>query len=158
LDLDSGRHPDAPDALLQNPLGREPSKEWLAWAEREGVDLINIKIAPPGTDKTFYAFQPVNMKVWRIDNNRFDNLQQELRGCKNLELPSRWEGPLVQKDAASGTYDDKLTVSFLFMTQEGTCGAIQIQPPVTRPMVPGAPASTDGGLHYKFIDEGSAPD
>ncbi|HUT90393.1 MAG TPA: M56 family metallopeptidase, partial [Thermoguttaceae bacterium] len=68
LDLDTGRHPKPPDELVEKSAGHEPSKQLLAWAEREGVDLINVRITPPGSDETFYAFQPVGMTVWRVEN------------------------------------------------------------------------------------------
>jgi hypothetical protein len=84
------------------------------------------------------------MKVWRIENSRFDHIERELHEGKQLKLPAPWEGPLAQIDEKSGRYDDKLTVSFLFITKEGTCGAMQIRSPL------GAPYS-QGGLHYKFI-------
>jgi beta-lactamase regulating signal transducer with metallopeptidase domain len=154
LDLDSGRHPCPPKGLLTATARHEPSKELLAWAEQEGVDLVNVKITPPGSDKTFYAFKPLGMKVWRIENSRFANIQKELRESKRLDLPAPWQGPLALIDQKSGKHDDKLTVSFLFITREGTCGAIQLQAPLSRELVPGTPTrSVPGGLRYKLIYE-----
>ena len=66
LDLDTGRLPNPPANLLKNSPGHEPSRDLLAWAEREGVDLINIKIKS-SDGKWFYAFKPLGMKVWRIE-------------------------------------------------------------------------------------------
>ena len=153
LDLDTGRHARPPEELVKKSTGQGLSTELLAWAEREGVDLINIRITPPGSDHSFYAFEPVGMKVWRIENNRFDNLHKELRERQRLELPAPWQGPLVQLDEKSGRYDDKLTASFLFITKEGTCGAIRLESPLSIKMVPGMPVMAGGGLQIRFIYE-----
>ena len=155
-DLDSGRYPRPPQELVKNSPGHEPSKELLAWAEQEGVDLINIKITPLGSGKPYYAFLPVGMKVWRIANDRFDDLEKELRKSKTLELPAPWEGPLAQVDEKSGAYDEKLIASFLFITKEGTCGAIQLKSPLSEKFVPGTPVMRNGGMLVKFICEGEA--
>ena len=118
------RLPNPPANLVKNLRGHEPSSDLLAWAEREGVDLINIKIKS-SDGKWFNAFKPLGMKVWRIENTRFDGIETELRKSQQLKLPAPWEGPLAQIDEKSGQYDAKLTASFL-ITKEGTCGAIQI--------------------------------
>ena len=127
----------------------------LAWAQQEGVNLITIKIAPPGSDKSYYAFKPLGMKVWRIENDRFENVQSELRRSKRLELPAPWEGLLAQIDEKTGAWDENLTVSFLFITNKGTCGAIQIQPPVSQEPASG-PARKRAGVRYHFIYEEDA--
>ena len=116
LDLDTGRRPNPPANLAKNSPGHEPSRDLLAWAEREDVDLINIKIKS-SDGKWFYAFKPLGMKVWRIENSRFDGIETELRESKQLKLPAAWEGPLAQIDEKSGQYDGKLTASFLFITK-----------------------------------------
>ncbi len=150
LDLDSGRQPNPPSELIKNSSGNEPSKELLAWAEREGVDLVTITVKPSGSDKSYYAFKPLDMKVWRIENDRYEHLQQELSKGKKIELPAPWQGLLATVDEKTGKYGDKLTASFLFITKEGTCGAIQLRAPLS-----GGPY-TGGGLRYQFIYEGDA--
>jgi beta-lactamase regulating signal transducer with metallopeptidase domain len=155
LDLDSGRLPNPPQDLLEISPNGETSKELLAWAEREGVDLITVKTALPGSDRRVYAFLPLGMKVWRIDNDRFDNLQNELCDANKVSLPEPWKGLMAQVDEKTGKFDEKLTVSFLFITKEGTCGALQIQSPISRELRPGMPVGGRGGWHYKFIYERS---
>ncbi len=154
-DLDTGRYANPPAELIKSSQPNQPSPDLLAWAEREGVDLINIKLKA-SDGKPYYAFQPVGMKVWRIDNARYAHIEDELRTNNKFELPPLWRGPLAQVDERTGEYDEKLTVSFLFITREGTCGAMQLQAPLSRPMAPGSAAYTNGGLHYKFIYEGAA--
>ena len=153
LDLDSGRRPSPPPEVVKNSPHGEPSPELLAWAEREGVDLITVKTKLPGGEKPAYAFQPLGMKVWRIDNARFDNLQNELcHGDKN-NLGKPWTGLIAQIDEKSGKFDDSLTASYLFITKEGICGALQLQSPLSREPVPGTRAPQSGGWRYQFIYE-----
>ncbi len=153
LDLDSGRLPSPAKALVEESTADQPSEALLAWADREGVDLINVEFDLPGSDKSLLAFKPLAMKVWRIENSRFANIQKELGESEEFELPAPWEGPLAPIDQQTGEYDEKSTASFLFITREGTCGAIQIQSPVSRKLVPGTATHVGGGVHYKFIFE-----
>ena len=153
FDLDSGRYPSPPKELIENSRDGEPSKELLAWAEQEGVDLIVVKTKLPGSDRPVYAFQPVGMKVWRIDNARFDRLQNELCYGDKSSFSDVWNGLIAQIDEKSGKFDDKLTASFLFVTKEGICGAIQLQSPLSQEPVHGTPVGHKGGWHYKFIYE-----
>ena len=83
------------------------------------------------------------------------DLQEELRRSKSLELPAAWKGPLAQLDERTGAYDEKLTVSFLFITREGVCGAVQIRPPMSRPSSPGTPVEISGGVLYRYVYEDS---
>jgi beta-lactamase regulating signal transducer with metallopeptidase domain len=153
LDLDSGKHPVPDGKLLDDSPEDKPSKELLNWASKEGVDLINVKIKQSGDEKSFYAFQPVGMKVWRIANDRYENLADEVRKSNKIKLPSPWEGPMAQLDEKTGKYDENLTASYLFVTKKGTCGAMQLQPPLSRELIPGSPTPAEGGLHYQFIYE-----
>jgi beta-lactamase regulating signal transducer with metallopeptidase domain/protocatechuate 3,4-dioxygenase beta subunit/Leucine-rich repeat (LRR) protein len=150
-DLDSGRLPIPPQELVKTSINGEPSKELIAWAEREGVDLIVVKTKLPGSDKREYAFAPLGMKVWRIDNGFFDNLQDELNAQGKIGRP--WTGPIAQIDEKTGKYDAAMTASYLFITKEGICGALQLQSPLATEPAPGTPAPRTGGWHYKFISD-----
>ena len=156
VDLDTGRCPIPPPELVKHCQGHEPSQELLAWASQERVNLITTKITPPGSDKSYYAFKPLGLKVWRLDNGRFDNIQNELHRSKRFELAEPWKGLLAQIDEKSGALDENLTVSFLFITSRGTCGTIQIQPPVppgSRELTSG-PIPKRGRVRYWFVYEG----
>jgi hypothetical protein len=153
LDLDSGRNPSPPQEVITASSNGEPSNELLAWAEREGVDLITVKTKLPGDDKLVYAFKPVGMKVWRIDNDRFNDLQNYLSYGETKDLQKPWNGLMAEVDETTGKFNDKLAVSFLFITKEGTCGAFQIQSPISPTILPGMPAGDHGGWHYRFIYE-----
>ena len=146
LDLDTGKLPNPPAKLVKESVGHQPSPALLAWAEKENVNLVCMKIkASDGT--WFYAWKPLGMKVWRIDNSRYDGLAKELRQGGKLKLPPPWEGPLAQWDEKTGELKNDLTATFLFITKRGTCGALQIKGPL------GDNPYSDCGLRYKFIYE-----
>ena len=158
LDMDSGRLPSPPQELLKGAADGVPSKELLAWAEQDGVDLIVVKTKLPGSEKPVYAFKPLGMKVWRIDNDRFDNLQTELSYGKTGPIGKPWNDMIAQIDENTGKFDDTLTASYLFITKEGICGAIRIQSPGSEAPAPVIPTTSKGGWQYKFIYERNPKD
>ena len=94
------------------------------------------------------------MKAWRIDNARFDNLEEELRKSERLELPAPWHGLLAQIDPRSGAYQADTPAAFLFITKEGTCGVVRIDLPKSySEMKLGSPYSANDGIHHRFIYE-----
>jgi hypothetical protein len=153
IDLDAGRHPSQPKDLIKNSPKDNPSPELLAWAEREGIDLLRIEIKLPNDNKTYFGFKPVGLKVWRIDNKRFKNLEKELHENKKLELPALWDGPISSLDEKTGRIDEKEPASFLFITHEGTCGAMQIRSGAVRDSTPGLPVMGPFAFEYKLIYE-----
>ena len=146
LDLDSGRNPRPSKSLIEASAEDEPSKELLDWAEREGVDLITVKVKMSGGDGWYYAFWPVGMKVWRIDNDRYDNIEKELREDESFELPKPWQGPLALIDEKTGKYEKKSTASYLFITKEGICGRLQLKGPLYQEYRPGSACMSGGGV------------
>ena len=161
LDLDTGRHPCPSQQLLETSKGSKPSMELLKWAEGEGVDLVTVKITPPGSDQSYYAFQPVGMELWRVDESRYDTLVKELRSTEEFDLPAPWAGPVAQIDTASGRHDAKLTAAFLFITREGACGVTQFMGGTTPAMRVGAVGGATPMhllLKCKFVYEDTVKD
>ena len=54
-----------------------------------------MKFKPQGSEKSYYGLQPLSMKVWRIDNSRYDHLAKELQTVEKFDLPGLWEGPIA---------------------------------------------------------------
>lgn len=139
-DFDTGRQPVPARELVDGATDGEPSEELLAWAEREGVDLVAMRSKLPGSDEPVYAFKPLGMEVWRIGNDRYDELRDKIRYQDEIVLPDPWEGLIAQIDETSGKYDGDLTAAFLFRTKNGIFGALQI-------------VAHDGWV-YSFVAEG----
>ncbi len=127
IDLDTGRMPLPPDELVKTSSPGTPSPALLSWAEKESVNLIGMKFRPKGSEKSYFAFQPHSMKVWRIDIRRYDHLEEELQKDSKLDLPEPWEGPIASLDEKSGQIDDSHPASFLFLTKRGICGTIRVR-------------------------------
>jgi beta-lactamase regulating signal transducer with metallopeptidase domain len=155
-DLDTGRHPCPPKELVKRSPEDGSDAELLAWAEREGVDLINVKIKPAGDKESHYAFLPVGMKVWQIENEEYRTFVEQLQSGTKPKLSEPWKGPLVQIDKISGKIDDDLIASFVFITREGSCGAIQLRPPLHEEPAPQSCCGPRGGLRLKFFYVGKA--
>ena len=152
FDLDSGRHPRPSKAIIEASAEGKPSKELLDWAEKEGVDLITVKVKNPDGEGFYHAFWPVGMKVWRIDSDRYDKIGKELRRDKPFELPKPWQGPLTLIDEKTGKYEKKSTASYLFITKEGICGRLRLKGPLYQEY--GVGAGGDGGMRFDFVYEG----
>ena len=151
LNLDVGRAVPRPEELLKNSPKDHPSPELLAWAAQKGVDLLRIEIKRPGDSKTYYGYQPVGMKVWKIDNKRLQNLEKELQESKKLDLPPLWEGPISSVDRQEGDIAEEKAATFLFITREGTCGTIQIRSGLFHEFVQGAPVMGPAVFEYRHI-------
>jgi hypothetical protein len=153
LNLDVGPAIPRPDAILKDSPKDHPSPELLAWATQNGVDLLRIEIKRPGDSKTYYGYQPVAMKVWKMDNERLKNLEKELQESKKLELPPLWEGPISSLDEQEGDISEEKPATFLFITRDGTCGTIQIRSGLFHPFVQGAPVMGPAVFEYDYIYE-----
>jgi beta-lactamase regulating signal transducer with metallopeptidase domain len=153
IDLDTNRILMPPPELVKSSSRGKPSPQLLAWAEREGVELIGIRFQPPGSEKSYFGFQPVGMKVWRIENSRYDNLAKELQTSKKFDLPEPWEGLIASVNEKTGQIDEHQPASFLFITRKGICGALRIKSMEKYPMPkPGTPSSEfKSPFEYQFI-------
>ncbi len=154
LNLGIHRPPSDPGELLKNSPKDHPSPELLAWAQREGVDLLRIEIKRPDDGKTYYGYQPVGMKVWKIDNKRLKNLDKELQTTKKLDLPPLWAGPISSVDRQTGDIDEEEPATFLFITRGGACGTLQIRSALVHEFVAGAAVMGSSLVEYQYIFEG----
>src|SRR5262249_8921087 len=87
LDLDANiRLAIPPKELVSASPPDEPSKELLEWADKEGIDLIGMKIQPAGSDKVFYGTKLLGTRAWRIDEASLSTLAADLQAGKPLNL------------------------------------------------------------------------
>jgi WD40 repeat protein/beta-lactamase regulating signal transducer with metallopeptidase domain/uncharacterized GH25 family protein/glutathione peroxidase-family protein len=151
LNLDVGRGIASPEELLKNSPKDHPSPELSAWAAQNGVDLLRVEIKRPGDSKTYYGYQPVGMKVWKIDNKRLKNLEKELQGSKKLDIPPPWTGPISSVDQREGDLPVEEPATFLFITREGTCGVMQIRSALFHEFIEGSPVMGPPVFEYRYI-------
>jgi len=138
LDLDSGRRGSRPAEMFRDKevtvaeqlKQRDP--EVLSWAAEEGLDLMGFVYQPPGTDENHFAIKPLGMRVWRVDNHRWDSFDKEVASNESLKLGQPADGVLMAYDAKTKKYLPDEEATFIFETREGTTGLIQIMAEVTR--------------------------
>jgi hypothetical protein len=111
MDLDTGREIKSPDEV-PTPERKKPDNVAI-WAAREGYDLRGIEYRPPGSDKTYYALQGLNLRLWQIDNRRYNTIEGELRGDRAPELGRPAGDLLMDFDPQKGTYHPENEATFL---------------------------------------------
>jgi len=134
MDLDTGREIKSPDEV-PTPERKKPDNVAI-WAAREGYDLRGIEYRPPGSDKTYYALQGLNLRLWQIDNRRYNTIEGELRGDRAPELGRPAGDLLVDFDPQTGTHHPENEATFLFVTRDGATGVLQVINLITDLFVP----------------------
>ncbi len=153
LDIDSGRDAKPPKILAALAKSPQPVPAVDEWAAAQGVDFYGIQRKLPGSDREFYVLQPVGMRVWRIDNDRYDTLQDELRSGNEFDRGKPVDGPIAQTDEA-GNYTPDERATFLLITREGSCGVLQMGRQVKKEFAVGSAVSEDDMvLRYRLIYE-----
>ncbi len=152
LDLDTGHQPVPPLELIQD-TDTMPSAALLAWAEREGVDLIGIEHTPPGGQAACRCAVPVDMRLRSVTpshpiavRRNEETVVQSLRRGTPLELPKLVPSVLFP-DASAVTI-------YAFVTREGSCGFLKLNPAAEETIVSLKPKPLGNyGLSYQFILE-----
>jgi hypothetical protein len=134
MDLDTGREIKSPDEV-PTPERKKPDNVAI-WAAREGYDLRGIEYRPPGSDKTYYALQGLNLRLWQIDDRRYNTIEGELRGDRAPELGRPAGDLLMDFDPQTGTYHPENEATFLFVTRDGATGVLQVINLITDLFVP----------------------
>jgi RNA polymerase sigma factor (sigma-70 family) len=70
LDLDTGRESGLPEHLRAAEGEPERLDDILAWAAREGFDLMGTTYLPPGSDKPHYVLRGLGLAAWQIETGR----------------------------------------------------------------------------------------
>ena len=124
LDLDTGRSGALPEHLKL--AGGQPKRldDVLAWAAREGFDLMGMEYTPPKSEKSHYVLRGLGLNAWQVETEMWGRLERELAQPEPLKMGPRIEGLLAQFDEKTGQYKAEQTATFLFQTREGGFGAI----------------------------------
>ncbi|HEX4413287.1 MAG TPA: hypothetical protein VH107_06635, partial [Lacipirellulaceae bacterium] len=132
MDLDTLREAGWPDSLGSAEKIGVDSPEVLAWAEKEGFDLVGTKYTPPGEMEPLYCLKPLGMKVWKISSDELRDLPAAMNGKQKYPMGQPVEMLVPRREVIKPPYDLKYGGdSFLFVTREGTAGVIRMTAQVT---------------------------
>ncbi|HVC93840.1 MAG TPA: M56 family metallopeptidase, partial [Pirellulales bacterium] len=146
-DFDTGRISELPADLRVAERGFERLDDILAWASREGFDVMGTEYTPPGSETSHYVLRGLGLTAWQIETDRWNSLETEVRSSKPLKMGTRTDGLLARFDAANGQYVADETATFLFQTREGGYGAIFVEVEVHDDRFkPEKPASDDDNV------------
>ncbi|CAN5465986.1 hypothetical protein BH10PLA2_BH10PLA2_03280 [soil metagenome] len=124
IDLDTGRMGRLPE-FLRAPAGKEERlDDIVAWAAREGYDMMGTLYTPPGSMKPHYVLRGLGLTLWQIETAAWKTLDDDIHASKPLNMGLRTEGILARFDSLKGRYVPEETATFLFQTREGGYGAI----------------------------------
>ncbi len=143
-DLDTGRTCALPESL-RGPAGQpERLDDILAWAAREGFDLMGTEYTPPGATKPHFVLRSLGLSAWQIQTERWKTLETELQENRPLDMGTRTDGLLARFDIARGQYAPQETATFLFQTREGGHGVLFVGVEVhDTNLAAGGPATED---------------
>lgn len=131
IDLDTKRQAGWPNELPQIGKTRLDSPELLAWARREGYDIVGITHTPVGEKEPLFCLMPIDLRAWKITEGEHRGLQDAIRGKKPYPL-TRPVDLLIPRRTISKPRDPKHSGdSFLFVTREGTAGVLRLTAQVT---------------------------
>jgi hypothetical protein len=131
VDLDTMREGGWPKSLPAASKIGVDSPEVLAWARREGFDMVGVTYTPPGETTPIFCLKPIDMRVWKMTIDEHRNLPNTMAGKEAYEL-SRPVDLMVPQREVKRPYDVLHSGdSFLFVTREGTAGVIRMTAQVT---------------------------
>lgn len=142
VDLDTLRLSGYPKDFFPKDLTDEAVYEQIAadrpaftqWCRERGFDLYGSMVQLEGNDEVSFTLFPIGMRFWPIENDRFKTLGAEVARTGAIERgePLPDDALLMARDSDTGEYLPNQPASFLFVTSEGTTGAIQVLGPVNR--------------------------
>jgi hypothetical protein len=150
MDLDTGRQMTWPQGLPDSL--KVKADEVAAFAAREGLDLRGIEYTPPGSGRSHYAIQGLGLRAWQIDNSAYWTIEEELRAGRPPKLDRPAGELLMDLDPKTGAYHPENKATFLFITREGTTGALQLNGIVTA-----LPGPEDARMRFRPPDPPEEP-
>ncbi len=122
-DLDTGRVAGLPEKWRKAQDIEPLMDEILAWAAREGFDLMGTEHTTPD-GRRYYALRSIALQAWELGPDRWkwgsndftvESLKAEGTPC---------EGLLFHAGQATGTTDPAAIAPFLYVTHQGTPGLL----------------------------------
>jgi hypothetical protein len=146
FDLDTGRGKALPESLRAK-ADDERIDAIVAWATREGFDIMGTEYEVPGSGEKHFVIRSLGMTAWQVDNDRWQTIDREITGGEPLELGTPAAGLLSPFDEKTGNFNPEEVATFLFVTREGTCGMLVVGAEVNDTnVVVGVPVRGDQNL------------
>jgi hypothetical protein len=125
-DLDTGRRMAFPEELAS--LQDDPHRldKIQAWAAREGFDLMGTYYQTAGDKQPRHAIRGLGLTAWEINVKRYQAIDTEITKNEPLPMGQPAGGLLLHYDEKRGEYDAVTPAAFLFVTREGTYGALLV--------------------------------
>jgi hypothetical protein len=116
VDFDTGR-------LYSHYEGLSPGDHFDDWMIGAGIDgFTNTYYSGRDMSNPRCELSVVEMRTWRIDNARFEALEQEMRAAKDGAFDPGELGP----NASVRPRDNQYPLTVLFITREGSRGVMQL--------------------------------
>lgn len=137
VDLDTMREGGWPDSLPPiDEIGAD-SPELLAWARREGFDLMGLTFTPPGESEPLYCLKPLGMEAWKMSPSELRELKWSAAGKREYPLSQPVE-LMVPRRKILPPFDQAVDGdSFLYLSREGTAGVVRMTAQVPENSTPG---------------------
>jgi hypothetical protein len=148
VDLDTGRRTPLPKEL--QALQDDPHRldKIQAWAAREGFDLMGTYYRSAGRQEPYHVIRALGLTAWEIDTELYGSIDAAISKTEPLAIGSPASGLLMHYDPTRDAYDPKSNAAFLFVTREGSYGALFIGVEVLDTNVKlGVPVSGDQALN-----------
>ncbi|MBI2824617.1 MAG: carboxypeptidase regulatory-like domain-containing protein [Planctomycetia bacterium] len=122
-DLDTGRVAALPEKWRKAGNIAPLMDEVLAWAFREGFDLVGTEYAAPDGQR-YYALRAIAMQAWELDAKRWKMKSDDITVEELQAEGTPASGLLLHFNNATQAFDPKATASFLYVTRSGTPGLL----------------------------------
>ena len=123
-DFDTGRRSSLPDRWRAAKNIEAKLDEIVAWALREGFDLMGTQYASPNSDARVFAIRSLGLRVWELDKHRWKMSSEDITVEELQAEGTPAEGLLFHREGENGAVDPKARASFLYITREGTPGLL----------------------------------
>jgi hypothetical protein len=142
LDLDTGRYARPPRDLARTSHNK-PTPELIKWAEHEGVDVIGGVYRPPDGGAAYGVLYPLGLRLQELKNQTREAILDDLRAGR---------APAVrQSESEAIPLLPQPTTTYAFITREGACGFLKLNPSADKPLKRGTPVMGEPAFAFEFV-------
>ncbi|MGH7138568.1 MAG: hypothetical protein ACREHD_22700 [Pirellulales bacterium] len=123
-DFDTGRRSSLPDRWRAAKNIEDKLDEIVAWARREGFDLMGTQYASPNSDERVFAIRSLGLRAWELGKHRWKMRSEDITLEELQAEGTPAEELLFHREGENGASDPKASASFLYITRQGTPGLL----------------------------------